>query len=160
LAASSERLIDGGNYLALEGVPMVGEGRTKLVVDVALFSGDSVLLVKYHDVRKYDGETGWFLPDDFLVHGEDPKVAGERILREQVGKTRSRLRIGFIESFADGAWHIIFHYVGRVSRTFSPRLGRNVSDAKWFRLARLPRASDVAHHGWALQTIRKVRKPD
>lgn len=35
-----------------------------LIADVAVLSGGKVLLVKCNDVDKYDGEVGWFLPDD------------------------------------------------------------------------------------------------
>src|SRR5207247_3477140 len=57
----------------------------KLVADIALFSGRRVLLVKYRDVARYDGQRGWFLPDDFLVHEEHPQDAAKRIAREQTG---------------------------------------------------------------------------
>jgi len=38
----------------------------KLVADVALVGGDQVLFVRYRDTSRYDGEGGWFLPDDYL----------------------------------------------------------------------------------------------
>ena len=41
----------------------------RLVADVALFARNRVLLVKYKDVSLYDGQRGWFLPDDFLRFG-------------------------------------------------------------------------------------------
>lgn len=40
-----------------------------LIADVAVMSAGKVLLVKYKDVEKYDGESG-FLPDDVLRHFE------------------------------------------------------------------------------------------
>ncbi len=66
----------------------------KLVADVAVVAGDRVLIVRYKDVSRYDGQKGWFLPDDHLGHGEHPDRAAERILREQVEitSTGSRLR--------------------------------------------------------------------
>lgn len=38
----------------------------KLIADVAVLAGERVLLVKYRDVSAYDGQGGWFLPDDAL----------------------------------------------------------------------------------------------
>jgi ADP-ribose pyrophosphatase YjhB (NUDIX family) len=130
----------------------------KVVADVALFARNSVLLVRYADVRRYDGERGWFLPDDFLVRGEHPDGAARRILRKQVGLTSRVLALGFVESFANGAWHIIFHYAGTVGSAKAPRRGENVAEARWFPLANLPAPADVAHHGWALQTIASLRE--
>src|SRR5438309_2580077 len=82
----------------------------KLVADIALFSGRRVLLVKYRDVARYDGQRGWFLPDDFLVHEEHPQDAAKRIAREQTGVELEDARLSHIESFGNGAWHLIFHY--------------------------------------------------
>ena len=45
----------------------------KVVADVAVRARDSVLLVRYEDVSKYDGERGWFLPDDYLATSNIPK---------------------------------------------------------------------------------------
>jgi ADP-ribose pyrophosphatase YjhB (NUDIX family) len=55
----------------------------KLVADVCLISDDGVLLVRYQEPSGYDGERGWFLPDDFLRHSEHPDGAAKRILRDR-----------------------------------------------------------------------------
>ena len=134
-------------------------GRIKLVADVALFVGDRVLLVKYRDTRKYDGQEGWFLPDDYLRRREHPEMGAQRILREQVGFEVPGLKLGMIESFeGSGAWHLIFHYVGRlgVAVDFAP--GPNVAAAEWFPLGHLPDRSGMAHEGWAADVIDAVRE--
>src|SRR5438105_7704759 len=82
----------------------------KLVADLALFSGRKVLLVKYRDVARYDGQRGWFLPDDFLMHEEHPEDAAQRIAREHTGVELQDVRLSHIESFGNGTWHLIFHY--------------------------------------------------
>src|SRR5436190_22470064 len=82
----------------------------KLVADIALFSGRRVLLVKYRDVARYDGQRGWFLPDDFLVHEEHPQDSAKRIAREQTGGQLEDARLSHIESVGNGAWHLLFHY--------------------------------------------------
>src|SRR5438046_9492748 len=81
----------------------------KLVADIALFSGRRVLLVKYRDVARYDGQRGWFLPDDFLVHEEHPQDAAKRIAREQTGVEIEDARLSHIESFGNVAWRLIFN---------------------------------------------------
>jgi ADP-ribose pyrophosphatase YjhB (NUDIX family) len=136
-------------------------GRTKLVADVALYHGNRVLLVKYREVEKYDGQTGWFLPDDYLRRLEHPEAAGLRILREQVGVDLPSLDIGFIESFeGNGAWHLVFHFVGRLRGDAEVAARGNTAEVKWFDRSSLPDRSGVAHEGWAidvLQTLDRAR---
>lgn len=82
----------------------------KLVADLGIFAGRRVLPVKYRDVARYDGQRGAFLPDDFLGHQAHPQEAAKRIAKEQAGLALRTVRLGHIESFGDGAWHLIFHY--------------------------------------------------
>jgi hypothetical protein len=63
---------------------------TKLVADLALIAEERVLLVGYADPSRYDGQRGWFLPDDFLAHGEHPDDATRRIVEEQSGLSPRR----------------------------------------------------------------------
>ncbi len=131
----------------------------KLVVDVCVFTQRAVLLVRYKDLGKYDGQKGWFLPDDFLEFGEHPSQAAQRILREQVGQKRTHLSLSFIESFgteAGGKWHLIFHYEAKLPDVFKIKPMPNVIEAQWFSLNDLPEADMVAHDGWALNTIREI----
>lgn len=60
-------------------------GVHRLVADVCVLAGERVLLVRYKDVRRYDNQRGWFLPDDYLAHLEHPEDAAMRILQEQAG---------------------------------------------------------------------------
>jgi hypothetical protein len=48
---------------------------TKLVNDVPLIRGYWVVFVKYEDVRRCEGQTGWFLPDDCIQRLEHPVAA-------------------------------------------------------------------------------------
>src|SRR5438132_1309268 len=81
----------------------------KLVADIALFSGRKVLCVKYRDVARYDGQRGWFLPDDFLAHTEHPEAAATRIAREQLGVRPEDVRMTDTDSFGNRARHPIPH---------------------------------------------------
>jgi ADP-ribose pyrophosphatase YjhB (NUDIX family) len=134
-------------------------GRIKLVADVALFAGDRVLLVRYKDTRKYDGQSGWFLPDDYLRRLEPPEGAAQRILKEQIGLAAPGLELGTIESFeGNGAWHLIFHYIGRLPSPSNVALGSNTAAAEWFPLDGLPDRSTMAHEGWAADVLETIRK--
>jgi len=111
----------------------------KLVADVALHAGDRVMLVKYEDTSKYDGQPGWFLPDDYLGHLEHPADAAARIVRQQLGIEPPALELGEIESFGNGTWHLIFHFTGRLSESSEPHFGANVAAAQWFQRTGLRR---------------------
>src|SRR5207247_2152340 len=114
----------------------------KLIADVALFAGDRVLLVKYRDVRRYDGQRGWFLPDDYLRFAEHPEDAAKRIVREQAGFEVARVRLARIEAFGDGAWDVTFHDRAEARRARVVEVVRIVGEAVWFRLTAL--ADDAA----------------
>lgn len=131
----------------------------KLVVDVAAFRGDKVLLVKYRDPTKYDGQRGWFLPDDYLDFEEHPGDAASRILREQAGIAAKVDALSHLESCAGGptgAWHLIFHYKVNLPEKGTLVPGPNVSEARWFPLSKLPPKGDVAHGGWALDILAEM----
>jgi len=130
----------------------------KLVADVAMFADDRVLLVRYKDAGRYDGQHGWFLPDDYLGHGEHPDEAAKRIAKEQTGRNLPNAELSHIESFGNGAWHLIFHYRADVKRADAVAPRGNVAAADWFALSKLPKRDDVAHHGWAIDVVRTLRK--
>ncbi len=129
----------------------------KLVADVAPIARGKVVLVRYRDTRKYDGQAGWFLPDDYLEHGEHPEEAAKRILREQVGLPARGLRLSHIESFGNGAWHLVFHYAADVAGTSPLIAGPNVADSEWFPFDALPSKDEVAHGGWAHDVLARIR---
>jgi len=128
----------------------------RLISDVCLVAEGQVLLVRYHDVSKYDGQTGWFLPDDYLTHLEHPDEAAVRIVRQQVGVVAPPVALSHIESFGNGVWHIVFHYRLELPAARPVPVLGNVKAVQWFPLGGLPEPEQVGHHGWALHTIRKV----
>jgi ADP-ribose pyrophosphatase YjhB (NUDIX family) len=128
-----------------------------LIADVALFKDRSVLFVKYKDSDAYDGQTGWFLPDASIKYLEHPDKAANRLLHEQVGLDKVSPKLDHIESFRgnDAFWHLSFHYRSEIGKLdLTP--GEDVAEAKWFPLDALPAKDKVAHHGWALTTLRKM----
>ena len=128
----------------------------KLVADVCILAEGQVLLVRYQDVRKYDGQTGWFLPDDFLEYEEHPDEAAARILRQQAGVSGEAASLSHIESFGNGGWHLVFHYKMEWEKLRPVPVLGNVKTAQWFLLSELPEREQVGHLGWALKTIRRV----
>ena len=120
--------------------------------------GGRILLVKYDDVGRYDGQKGWFLPDDFLEYAEHPDDAAKRIASEQTGLSLPKLALNHIESFGNGAWHLAFHYAAHLGAPRKVVPGKNVAAFEWFDLKRLPNASEVAHHGWGLDVIGRILK--
>ena len=128
----------------------------KLVADVCLIQDRRVLFVRYKNTAAYDGEQGWFLPDDFLRHSEHPEDAAKRILQSQAGVSSPSLHLGHIESFeGHGYWHLIFHCLASATTSrLTP--GENVAQSEWFPLDQLPPAEKVAHGGWGLETLQKL----
>ena len=130
----------------------------RLIADVALMADDKVLLVRYHDVRDYDGQRGWFLPDAALERYEHPDDAAARLLREQVG-LEVPVALDHIESLGNGTWHLIFHFRADIGNARPIVAGANVAAAEWFPLAAPPDPADVAHEGWGLDVLERIRRP-
>lgn len=120
-----------------------------LICHVAVVHERSALLVRYRDPSGYDGQTGWFNPNDALRHAEDPRVAARRILKEQTGIEKVSLKLVEVESFIgnDGSWHLVFDYLASpVSMTVTK--GEGVMQASWFDIDKLPPANEFSHEGW------------
>jgi len=134
----------------------------KLVADVLVIAEGQVLLVRYNDVRKYDGQQGWFLPDDYLAHAEHPSEAARRILQEQVSLDIRDISLSYIESLGGedgGKWHLIFHHKIELDQIPSLTPLINIRAAEWFPLDSLPDRASVAHEGWAIDVIGEILKP-
>ncbi|MEO8211244.1 MAG: NUDIX hydrolase [bacterium] len=131
----------------------------KLIADVAVFSNDEVLLVKYKDQNKYDHQIGWFLPDDLVKEFEHPDDAAKRILKEQLNLSDIKIKLENIESFQGGdkSWHLVFHYKTELQAKTGVKPSEEIQTVEWFALNNLPDKKDVAHHGWALYTIDNVK---
>lgn len=138
------------------------EQNIKLVADVTIISNDKTVLVKYKNCDNYNGQQGWFIPDDLINTGEHPDDAAIRILKEQLGIETESIKIDHIESFTgmDKSWHVIFHYV-YTGENAEANAGENVAELNWFDVNALPDDKEISHHGWAkwtLQTILSNRK--
>lgn len=112
-----------------------------------------VLLVRYKNTSRYDGQSGWFLPDDYLNYEEHPDAAARRILQQQVGIDLPGVALARIESFGNGAWHLVFHYRAELREIPAQSWGENIAQGEWFSLDALPPTSEVAHEGWAIDVL-------
>ena len=133
----------------------------KLVTDVLVLAEGQVLLIRYQDLRRYDGQQGWFLPNDYVAYGEHPSDAAKRILLEQVGLKLTDVPLSYIASFGtenEGRWHLVFHHKVALDKIPSITALFNVRAAQWFPLNALPEANTVAHEGWALDVIQEMTK--
>ncbi len=131
-----------------------------LVTNVALFVEGKVLMVKYKDMEAYDGEAGWFLPNDGLAHFEHPETGAKRVLKEQLNMEAPKLALSFIESFKGmrGTWHLSFHYRADLDKMPALRRSDAVRSAEWFATNQLPDRKDVAHHGWAISVFEEMKR--
>jgi len=132
--------------------------KVKIIADVTLLQEGKVLMVKYSDKNKYDHQSGWFLPDDLVSHGEHPEDAASRILNEQLGIIDSAPVFDHIESFTgnDGSWHLVFHFKYKAENLPDVVNSEDVDSMEWFSLNALPPKEEVAHHGWALYTLAEM----
>ncbi|RPI17423.1 MAG: NUDIX hydrolase [Ignavibacteriae bacterium] len=129
--------------------------RIKLIADVAFFSENKVLLVKYSEQNKYDNVKGWFLPTDQLKNKEHPEDAALRLAKEQLNLKFESFILDNVESFTghDRLWHMVFHF--RIGLKSLPEIcpPEDIETFSWFEIDKLPPKIEVAHHGWAIYTI-------
>jgi ADP-ribose pyrophosphatase YjhB (NUDIX family) len=128
----------------------------KLIVDTLVIAEGKVLLVKYKDTKPYEGQTGWFIPDDYMKEPDHPDTTASRVLYEQAGIKAEKIELGFIESFSHGAWHLIFHYKTEIAKAPKVKPGTNIAEARWFPIGKLPPRDECSHHGWAHDVIEKL----
>ncbi len=130
-----------------------------LVSHVAVLHGNSALIVKYRDPSQYDGQTGWFLPNDSLRHVEHPEEGAKRVLREQLGIQKVSLELVQMESFVgdNGSWHLIFDFKADAPEA-TLSLSKEIAQAKWVEVDKLPPNSEFAHGGWGRGVLLRVAK--
>ncbi len=132
-----------------------------LVASAALFADGRVALVKFRNPEQWDGESGWFLPNDGLAFLEHPQAGAKRVLSEQLGiESATPLKLAHFESFKgnNGNWHLGWHYRLELPQVPNLKPGPAVAESRWFSLDDLPSRSEVAHHGWALQILGAMEK--
>lgn len=108
-------------------VPLTG-----CVVIISDLQGELLLL------RHSYGPDTWALPGGGVKHGEDPMLAAERELDEELGLTGGNLRrVGAIEDVISGSPHTTHVFTLKVDREPRPD-NREVVEARFFPLHSLP----------------------
>jgi len=129
----------------------------KPIVTVSLIEGGgNVLYVKQENGP--DSQSGLFLPNDMLQHGEDPYDGARRIAREQAGVDIKDPSLLHCESFEghDGTWHLALHFRADVP---NKKTGAALADnANWSSRDSLPPDSQVAHRGWYNDIAKRALK--
>jgi ADP-ribose pyrophosphatase YjhB (NUDIX family) len=125
----------------------------KPISTAAVVAEGHVVLVKYNGMP--DHQRGWFLPHDLLNLFEHPSDGIKRALRGQLGINFEAPALKHVESFKgrDGTWHLSFHHLVALPERMELKPSDALADAGWFKLNALPARDEVAHHGWALDTL-------
>jgi len=119
---------------------------------VILAHDGEVLLVK----RRYAPRAGaWCLPSGFMEYGETPERCAMRELREETG-IRGRLTglFGVYAGFDDPRVRAVLILFTACRSGGRLAAGDDAVEARWFRLARPPRAIAFAAHRQALVDFR------
>jgi ADP-ribose pyrophosphatase YjhB (NUDIX family) len=97
-------------------------------------SENEMLLVKK---TRPDWTAGkWVFPSSLINFGEDPKLAVERIIREQVGTSPSNVKLVDVQSFGDKHWDLCFVYDASIDRV--GKLSPDIEVAGYFNRKKLP----------------------
>ena len=120
----------------------------KPIVTVSLVENGHVLYV--HMKEGPDAQTGLFLPNDILHHGEDPYDGARRVAKEQAGVDIKKPTLLDVESFGghDGSWHLAFHFRADIADRKSLVTAASIGKTQWSAAAQLPTDAEVAHGGW------------
>lgn len=120
----------------------------KPIVTVSLVENGQVLYVHMKDGP--DAQTGLFLPNDILHHGEDPYDGARRVAKEQAGVDIKKPTLLDVESFGghDGSWHLAFHFRADIPDRKSLVTAKSIGQTRWSAVSQLPADSEVAHGGW------------
>src|SRR5436189_1372328 len=105
------------------------------------------------------GSIRW--PKRMVPPGRFPRSRGAPARRRETdcsGTNRVELedaRLSHIESFGNGAWHLIFHYRADLP-TPTVKPGPNIAATEWFERRKLPTRSEFAHEGWAIDVLKSM----
>jgi len=97
-------------------------------------NGDEILLVKKN---KPDFTAGkWVFPSSIINFGEDPRLAMERIVKEQLGTAPTSVKLLDVQSYGDKHWDLCFVYEVTIDRV--GKLSSDIDMAAYFGRRKLP----------------------
>ena len=99
----------------------------------------------------------WVFPSSIINFGEDPKLAIERIIREQIGVSPRNVKLIDVQSFGDKHWDLCFVY--DVSIDTVGQLSSDIEVAGYFNRKKLP-PEFRSDHLEVLETLEKSMAGD
>jgi len=123
------------------------EGTIKPIVYVGIIRDDKLLLADYKKAPNL-AKSGWWIPAPGLEFGEDPAEKAGAVLKE-FGYINATPQLHDVESFVlPGGWHLIYHFVCRVSGEATP--SDAINSVKWVTAKELEEMKDIAHGKWEI----------
>lgn len=123
------------------------EGTIKPIVYVGIIKDSKLLLVDYKNAPN-PAKSGWWIPAPGLEFGEDPAEKAKTVLKE-MGYTNASPQLHDVESFVlPGGWHLIYHFVCKVSGEVEPN--DTINSIKWVTAQELEGLKDMAHGKWEI----------
>jgi ADP-ribose pyrophosphatase YjhB (NUDIX family) len=94
----------------------------------------------------------WVFPSAIINFGEDPKLAIERIIREQVGASPRNVKLVDVQSYGDKHWDMCFVFDASIDRVGN--LSPDIEVAGYFNRKKLP-PEFRSDHLEVLETLEK-----
>jgi ADP-ribose pyrophosphatase YjhB (NUDIX family) len=119
-------------------IPQPAGQQSEEMVHISSFArvrnGDEILLVKRN---KPDWTAGkWVFPSSVINFGEDPRLAIERIVKEQLGAAPTGVKLLDVQSYGDKHWDLCFIYEVTIDRV--GKLSAEIDTAAYFDRKKLP----------------------
>jgi ADP-ribose pyrophosphatase YjhB (NUDIX family) len=95
---------------------------------------NEILLVKKTRPEYTAGK--WVFPSSLINFGEDPKLAIERVVREQIGASPSNTKLIDVQSFGDKHWDLCFVFDVSIDKV--GKLSTDIEVAGYFNRKKLP----------------------
>jgi ADP-ribose pyrophosphatase YjhB (NUDIX family) len=97
-------------------------------------NGDEILLVKKNKPDYTAGK--WVFPSSIINFGEDPGLAIERIVKEQLGVSPTGVKLLDVQSYGGKHWDLCFVYEVTIDRV--GKLSADIDTAAYFGRKKLP----------------------
>ena len=120
---------------------------------VLVRKGNRLLLQK---MRKPDWMVGrWALPWAPLLLGDEPEEVAKRIVREQLGMEKAKMKLLQVQSHIDQHWDIVIVYETKAPGKI--RLGPDALEAQFFPKLKLPLPEIDEFHRYVIEALGRLR---
>ena len=119
-------------------IPQPSGQQSEEMVHISSFArvrnGDEILLVKKNKPEYTAGK--WVFPSAIINFGEDPELAIERIVKEQLGTPPKSVKLLDVQSYGGKHWDLCFVYEVTIDRV--GKLADDIDKAGYFDRKKLP----------------------